>query len=296
VVRGFPSCYRSQTVCWHKSHSEIYDGIPAREKVGGQIDFAMSVLITFNSETGDCRRFGCDEENRPKDSLTQCSKVLVRAPDNPLHQIDRERTTSRVPAVGDAPGPDFRTNLLTLDTRQGVWAVHRVRQPEAVGISGLFGDIKVLTGHDTLCSGQLSSFPSEWETRLRGAMTATYEGLLISIPKRFSRYSKLLLRNQKVAIDRGSVYSVDRPTRTYIVGWLGWMPRMACVQVALPHIAWDDIEKMSCIPMCLVVKDGSVVAGLLLVSIRTCWQLPEKNLEHVDLFSLEDSYRQVLEE
>lgn len=71
---------------------------------------------------------------------------------------------------------------------------------------------------------------------------------------------------------------------------------MVYVHMALPHSTCEDAEKIACIPICMIGKDGSVAAGLVLVSIGTYWQLPGNSLRHVDLFFLDDSYRKTLEE
>lgn len=99
-----------------------------------------------------------------------------------------------------------------------------------------------------------------------------------------------------IAIDRGLVHNVNKPARVYIVGFLNCSPAKACVQVAFPRSTLSEVENLPCIPMCWVERDNMIVAALVLVSISTCWLLPDKSSARFDLLSLDDSYREVLAE
>lgn len=142
----------------------------------------------------------------------------------------------------------------------------------------------------------LSTQIPDWAMNPDWTTNAEYRNLSIHVPRQFSQYAELLVYNQKIAINRGLIYNVDKPTRTYIVGWLDWTTKMACVYVTLPRTKMGDIKKMHCIPMCLVAHRNLLVAGLILMSVESCLRLPEKDSRYVDLYVLEDSCRTVLEE
>ncbi|EMD58150.1 hypothetical protein COCSADRAFT_355650 [Bipolaris sorokiniana ND90Pr] len=126
--------------------------------------------------------------------------------------------------------------------------------------------------------------------------TVFYRGLQIVVLEGFSQYADMLVRNQKTAIDQGLIYRVNEPTQTYIVGWLGLPVQMACVQLVLPSGSTQNLEKIPATPICLVKKHDLVRAGLVLVPLRTCWRLSRSGSRWIDLTSLEESYRQFLEE
>lgn len=257
---------------------------------------AMSLLITSKRGTGG----GCHSKfypkSQPEDAPEQQLHTPPRATSHSLYHIGKEWAVSQNHGAEKALHPDLGASFQAPQTRQDVQVSSSGPQLEDSGASFLAVNPDQFTRSDKPCKEQRLGSTSECGTGSHGATTFTCRDLLISVPRRFTRYSELLLRNQMIAIDRGSVYSVNRPTRTYIVGWLNCTPRMACVHVAVPHATWEDVEKMPCIPVCMVEKDGLVVAALVLMSIGACWQLPEKKPNRIDLFCLEDSYREVLEE
>jgi hypothetical protein len=224
------------------------------------------------------------------------SKGSLQSPNSKLLCHDKvQRTTCKTsPTAAAASIP--RSNLQTRET-------HQQAQNTTCGVEMDTGAPSFKTGSAILSarSGSqdipwLSTPIHNWAMNPDCTTNAEYRNFLIHVPRQFSRYAELLVYNQKVAIDRGLIYDVDKPTRTYIVGWLDWTTKMACVYVTLPRTMRGDIERTYDIPMCLVAHRNLLVAGLILMSIESCLRLPEKNSRYVDLYVLEDSCRTVLEE
>jgi hypothetical protein len=106
----------------------------------------------------------------------------------------------------------------------------------------------------------------------------------------------MLERCQKTAIDRGSVYEVSEPTQVHVFGFLKEGTRMACIQAALPRFTREELKEIPCSPICRVEKDGRVVAGVVLVSMKVCFQRFAADYTRlIDLSQLEKTYEPLLD-
>lgn len=266
-----------------------------QRRLVGSLILIMSIMMTLRRAAGDNCRFKLYSESRPADTPEEKSYALFSATGHFPHSVDKEHAVNQNPVAGKALSPDLGTNLQASNIHQDAPVSSSDFQVETNGAGLLTPSLDLWSGSSAPGEEQRLGSSLGRETGSYGVTNLTYRGLVISIPRRFSRYSELLLRNQMTAIDQGSVYNVNTPTRTYIVGWLNSAPKMVCVHVAVPDTTWEDVEKIPCIPVCMVERDGSMVAALVLMSIGACWRLPEKKSKQVDLFGLEDSYREVLE-
>lgn len=193
------------------------------------------------------------------------------------------------------------SSLQTIKDQSSVY-LRVVASPESIGIVFQIslrepprGRRSMVSHRKRIDANSLTIVP-ENSSRLQRSTIIRYQNLRVGVPERFTQYSDVLLRNQRIAIDQGLVHNVNKPARVYIVGWMNGSPAKACVHVVFPRSTLSDVENLPCIPMCWVGKDNLVVAALVLVSISTCWLLPDKGSARLDLLSLEDSYRKILAE
>jgi hypothetical protein len=89
--------------------------------------------------------------------------------------------------------------------------------------------------------------------------------------EKYIQYDKLLRNGQLVAVRQNAVYDTTKPILYEILGWLQESEEI-CVQLVLPSRGFDLLEKRW-EPVCVVEKDGKVVAGMFFITYDDCLPL-----------------------
>ena len=99
-----------------------------------------------------------------------------------------------------------------------------------------------------------------------------YGPFVIGVSTKYSLSLEKILKNQRLAIDRGTVYPVTKWTRDYLLGWPFDTAKLACAHVNLPPtnrntLAYDYFSYTE--------KEGNVVSGFFIIPNIKCYALPE---------------------
>jgi hypothetical protein len=121
--------------------------------------------------------------------------------------------------------------------------------------------------------------------KVQGVIITTYGDLDILVPEEFREYSAELFENQKRAIDLGAVLKadVDSESKEIIdlerLGWTFERPH-CCYHMNIPPVLRENLRAKypTYVPLSLIQRKGSVVAGIFAVPVNKCFRLSPARL------------------
>jgi hypothetical protein len=94
------------------------------------------------------------------------------------------------------------------------------------------------------------------------------------VPEEFSSNSDTLKELQAEAIAAHAVYGVEVDTSVSVATWAARVPPMPCLYINFHRR--KDFTSLSFLPLSLVKRNGRVVAGVCVTSLRQCRELDQR--------------------